>query len=258
MAETMNATKLGNSFAGIIDTNKQELAKIEQYKNEKISTTPRNLVFTGLCVGGLFMAGMFALQIISGIIAIGALAVVGVGGFMGLRWLKAADPMIRQKTKNHVLKMMMEEARNNAIYQLENQVITNTSRLRTARDSRDKLGASIETLKKKINPANKGTPIYEQKLAVITRMEEAYNQVKLNLEKGAEANKTFERKVVEYKDMEQFARLAGEAMSIFEKDGSHKLEDRLSLESFNHIDSEFSSALISIENYARDMSVDSE
>lgn len=254
--ETIDMQK--TSFGSILDTNKKEMSRIESYKNEKISTTPRNLAFAGLSVAGLFMAGIFAFQIISGILAIVTVVGVGVGGFLGLRWLKKMDPVIKQKTKNAQLKFMMDEARKNAIYQLDNKVISNAQRLQDARGARNKMGASIENLRRKINPANVGKPAHTQKTAVVNRLQEAYEQVIINLEKAAVANTAFEEKVKEYKDMEAFALVAGEAMAMFENNGGNQLEDMLSLAAFDHIDSEFSTALISIENSARDMATDGE
>lgn len=254
----MENIKQSYSFSEIVNNNDQELAKIEKYRKEKLSNTPRNLIFAGLVTLGVLTAGLFALQIIAGVVALAATAVVGVGGFFGLRWLKSMDVVIRQKTKNQRIKLMREEAKKNATAQLDNQVLLNEERLGDARVARDKMGASIENLKSKVNPANKGKPTYEKKIAVIERLESAYHQVINNLDKAARANKLFEEKVQEYKDMDAFSQVASEAMELFENTAGHKLEDMLSLEAFNSIDHEFSTALISIENSARDMVIDEE
>lgn len=254
MIETTMARRTG--FSAILDNNKQELARIDNYKKQAVSATPRNLAFAGLTVGGVVVASFLALQIITGVIALVAIAITGVAGYFGIKWLKHLDPIMKQKMKNKQLKSMMEEARKHAIYQLDNQVIKNTERLNDARKSRNKMGASIEKLKGKLDPANEGKPIYQQKLDIIKRLQDAYNHIKVNLDKAAKANIDFEAKVKDYKQMEEFAAVAGEAMALFENNGAGQLEDMLSLEAFNHIETEFSTALISIENSARDMVVD--
>lgn len=249
----MNTTEKKSAFSSIIDNNKQEMNRIEDYKREKISATPRNLAFVGISFVGLIVASFLALQIITGVLALITVAVTGVAGFFGMKWLKHLNPIMKQKMKNKQLKIMMEEARKNAIQQLENQVIDNAGRLGEARQARNKMGSSIEKLKSKVDPANKGKPIYDKKMEVIQRLETAYIQVKENLDKAAKANIAFEMKVKDYKDMEAFASEAGAAMALFEATSDSKLEEMLSLEAFNHIDDEFSTALISIENSARDM-----
>lgn len=256
MSDTATVPKTG--FSSILDTNKQELARIEDFKNQKISNMPRLLAFSGLSVVGILVAGFLALQIITGVIALVVTAVACVGGFFGLKWLKHLSPVMKQKMKNKQLELMIEEAQKNAARQLDNQVITNSKRLSTARKSRNKMGAAIEKLKSKVDPAKKGSPMYEKKMDLIKRLEDAYLQVIENLDKGAKANAAFELKVQEYKEMKAFAEVAGEAMAMFEQSGSKQLEDMLSLESFDHIETEFSTALISIENSARDMQVDGE
>lgn len=247
---------VGNGFSAILENNKAEMIKIDEFKNQKITAFKRNVIFAGLglCVFVFFI--LFATQILSGVLALLATVVFALGAFFGIRFLKAADPLIRQKTKNLILKKMVEEARKNAVQQLDNQVLENTKRLGHARAARDKMGAAVQNLKSKINPANEGTPIYEKKMEMLKRVEAAYLQIKGMLEKGAAANKKFEQKVIQYKDMESFASDVQEAMSFFENSGGMQLEEMLSLEAFGHIEEEFNVALVSIENKTQDMKLE--
>jgi len=257
MSQTSTASP-NVGFDSILNSNQQTMHNIESYRNKKITNTPRNLLFGGVVIGTSLLFIMFAAQIITGMFAIILTGVTGISAFYLTRLLKNMDPYIRQKFKNEALKKMMNEAKDNAIYQLDNQVIKNSERLKQAREARNKMGALVQQLKSSINPENKGKPIYERKLEMLKKVETAYEVMGANLEAGAEANKKFKVKVNEYRDMNRFADIAGEAMALLGASGHKELEEMLSLESFNEIDSNFNSAIISIENSARDMQLDQE
>lgn len=257
MVPTTDRTgNVGYGFSAILDHNKAEMAKIDDFKNQKITALKRNIVFGGMGLATFIFFILFATQILSGVLALIATLVFSLLAFYGIKFLKAADPLIRQKTKNLVLKKMVAEARNNAVQQLDNQVLENAKRLERARAARDKMGAAVQSLKSKIDPANEGTPIYQKKVEMLNKVEIAYDQIKTMLAKGAAANKKFEKKVIQYKDMESFANDVQEAMSFFEDSGSIQLENVLSLEAFGHIEEEFNVALVSIENKTQDMKLD--
>ncbi len=243
-------------FSKIIQDNKNEMNKIKDYKKEPITTNKRDIIF-GICIVILlFFIGLFAMQIITGAIALVVSLIVGVGIIFGIKVLKSADPIIQQKLKNAELKIMFDEARKNATYQLDNQVIKNSERMLNAREARNKMGGMIESLRSAINPANEGKPNYEKKMKMLNKVESAYEQIKTNLVKGAESNKLFAEKVKDYKDMEKFANMASQAMEFFKEGGGSELEEMLSLESFGHIEDNFNSAMSTIENSTQDMAID--
>ena len=256
MEATVNGE--GSGFSKVLQGNADAMKKIDEFKNKAISAVPRNVIFACICLGSFVLFMLFASQILSGIVAMVAVVVTGVGGFFGLRALKMADPLIKQKMKNKVLDEMIKEARRNATRQLDNQVIENARRLARAESARDKMGALVMSLKAKINPKNEGKPIYQRKMKMLKTVEAAYEQVKTMLERGRKANREFEQKVLEYKDMESFTDDVQVAMSLFQETGGSKLDDMLSLEAFTHIEREFNEALVSIENQTADMAIESE
>lgn len=245
-----------SGFAEVLQQNKTELAKIEQFRKSAISVLPRNLIFAGMTLGVFFLIGMFALQIITGVFALILSVSAAIGGFYGLRFLKAMDPVIRQKTKNFKIKKMMEEARRNATEQLDNQVLVNAQRLEQARAARDQMGSAIRKMESQIDERNQGKPIYERKKKLLAQVTEAYQQILEKLDRAAAVNRQFEQKVKEYKDMEAFAAQASQAMSFIKHTGNDQLEEMLSLEAFSQIETDFNTALVEIENSARDMAVD--
>lgn len=246
------------SFNSILEENKSEIQRINDYKNAKVSATPRNLAFAGMALVGLLLLSMFVLQIITGVIALVVVVAAGVGGLFGLRWLKAMDPVIKQKLKNQQIKAMMQEARENAVQQLENQVILNAERLAKARKSRDKIGGQIQALESKVDPAKKGTPVYETKMAMISKFKATYQLICDNLDKAAVSNAKFEEKVIEHKDLHKFTQTASIIEESLGDMNGNTVESMLTLEAFDHLAEEFSTALVSVENTARDMAISNE
>ena len=244
------------SFSNILESNKNDLAKIEEFKNAPITTKARNLAFGGMMVGGFALFVLFAAQIITGMLALVVTVGAAAGTWYGLKFLRAMDPVIQQKTKNARLKWMVEEARKNAIFQLDNQVIVNKQRLGKARDARDKMNALVMKLERKIDPKNAGTPNHTRKTEMLNKVRTAYETMAANLDKGAKANNEFKQKVKEYKDMDSFTALAGEAMSMLGASGAKELEEMLSLAAFDSIETGFDSAVSAIEHAAADYAND--
>ena len=253
--DVTNPVSMG-TFGQILESNKNEMTQIQEFKKAPISVKPRNIAFGGMVLGSGLLFILFASQIITGMFALILTVGTAVGGYYGLRFLKSMDPLIQQKTKNAKLKWMVREARKNAVYQLDNQIVLNKQRLSAARQARDKMGALVAQMESKINPANEGTPNYKRKVAMLQKVDNAYQQMRLNLDKGAKANEDFKKKVREYKDMDSFASLADEAMSLLGSSGAKELEEMLSLESFNEIEMNFNTAIVQIENSARDFEND--
>ena len=104
-------TEQKSGFSAILEDNKKSMDKINEFKNQPVTAKQRNLIFAGILVGTLFLFMMFAVQIIQGVIALIMVIVLAAGSFFGIRFLKAADPLIKQKTKNFVLDKMIQEAR---------------------------------------------------------------------------------------------------------------------------------------------------
>ncbi|MEA1914547.1 MAG: hypothetical protein U9N30_04430 [Campylobacterota bacterium] len=250
---TTNVSK--NTFTGILQENKGALQNIENFKNQKISTIGRNLLFGGVALGGLFAVSLIAFQILSGIFALFLSGVLLIGGFLSIRFLKKMDPLIQQKTKNLLLEKMLKEARDNATVQLGNQVLANADKLKNARQAREKMGAMVEALKNAVDFSDTENSSNKKKKDIYERVNKSYEIVKQNISIAQQKHKEFEQKVIEYKELEKFTKMAGEAMALFEDSSNTKLTEMLSLESFEHIDSEFNTALVTIENSTLDREV---
>jgi len=234
--------------------NESKINELKKFENAPITSTQRNLIFGGLFIFTLAFMVMFASAILSGLAALIGVIVVGVVLFFGGRLMVAADPLIKQKTKNAVIKRMYQEAANNAIEQLSNQVLANVEKLKASREARDKMNALLKRMKSSLKPENIGKPIRIKKEETIKVIEAAYNTMCQNVDMAAEANKKFEQKVNDYREFNSFSELANEAMAYANKDD--KLSDMLSTHAFESIGMEFDSAIAKIENSAKDMALD--
>lgn len=251
----METTTL-SSFGNILSENKQTMSAIESYRSEPVTAKKRNVAFTGMCAAGSFLAILFAAQIISGMIAIILTGVTIVGGIYGYRTLKTLDPAIRQKLKNYQIKLMVEEARKNAIQQLENQVLENTARLAAGQQARDQMGGTLHKMRGKLDPTKKGSSFYKKQEDLISRVEKAYSQICEYLEDAKKANRQFEEKVYEYKQLDALSNMANEALSTLNGAAGMDLKDMLSLESFEAIEDSFHTSLTALENRASDLALE--
>lgn len=245
-----------NSLSGIISNTESKLHQIEAIKNKPINKSAQKIGIAVLFIFGLVMASILAMHIIAGVFALVLTAASAVGLWFGWSYVKRLEPAYQMKLRNHVMEKMMNEAREHAISQLNNEVKSRHARLVASREARNSMGAMISTMKSKLQSAREGSDVAIKMQTILNRVEPAYQIVCENLEKAAKANQQFEVKVQDYKDLKEYADMAGAAMAMFDSSESTKLQEMLSLESFRAIDTDFNTAIISIENSARDMAVD--
>lgn len=243
------------TFAEILQETEKRKNNIKLFEKAPITTKARNWAAAGMIGGGLLLTIMFAAQIITGMFAL-VLTASTVGGlFYGLRFLKKADPLIQQKTKNFVMKKMVEEARNNAIYQLENLVLQRESNLSMRRKARTQLVGLIQKLKGKIDPAKAGTPHHTKKVDMVNTLVKAAEQMEQQLEQAAHANAAFESQVREYKILDEATGIFEQALGLIGANES-KLDEMLSLEAFDAIDTSYNTALVALDRAVEDAKVD--
>ncbi|MDH5182289.1 MAG: hypothetical protein OEX12_00230 [Gammaproteobacteria bacterium] len=234
-------------FSSILSNNRERMDEISTLKNSKVTGKARNVGFGIILIGILLMFIVFAAQIITGMFALVLTLVVSVGGFLGLRWLKTMDPLIRQKTLNMRLEKMIGEARERAMEQLQNQVMKNADRLANAKEAIIKVGALINKMESKINPADAGSAKHTKKLKMKAKIEEAHDAMKQNYVAAQDADLAFKAKVHEYREMDEFADIVSDAQSIMNSAADGELEELLSLEAFGQIETNFHTAVSSLE-----------
>jgi hypothetical protein len=251
--ETAQATSTG--FSTILTENKNQMAKIREFEAQPITTKARNLAFVGVVIGCVFLTGLFALQIIKGTIALLFVFIFFIAMYYGLKLLRQMDPVIYQKIKNKKLELMYGEARKNAIYQLDNQVITNAQRLEAARTSRNEVGGMVRELENEVKRSDPNGMYHAGKVEMFNTLKKACDTICANIDRAALAFDSFERKVNEFKTMDKFTQKVSKAMGILGGMGMDKMEERLSLVAFEAIEGDFNTAICAIENATRDASL---
>ncbi|RJG42504.1 hypothetical protein [Motilimonas pumila] len=248
---------ISNTFANVLEQSNHAIAEIREKQTTPITATARNIAFACLAVAGSLLLGLFLLQIIQGVLALFIAVGAALALFYGLRFLKAMDPLVKQKTQNFVLQKMIDEARENNTRQLDSLVLQGAERLKHARASRDKMGGYVKKLQSKLAKSNPNTDSnYQVKAEMLQKVENAYQAIRTNVDRAAKSNKAFEKKVACYKDMAEFSDIVGEAMNFAAATSGNKLEELLGLEAFASIEGEFHQAMVSIENSVSDYEID--
>lgn len=243
-------------FSSVLDESKNMINDIKKKNVKDITATPRNILFGVLVFAGMLFVGAMALQIITGVIALICMVLAGVGLFLGLRFLKAADPLIKKYTQNLILSKMIENAKTYKMETLTNRVIDSYNMLNEKRAKRDSLRGFMSKLKIKLDESDKNASTYQKKLDMFKSVERGYSIVTQNVDKAGTVHKALETKVNEYKDMDEFTGIITDAMSLITDNGGQKLDEMLSLEAFSEIENEFHTAMAQIDNSVRDFEND--
>ncbi|MCY9874017.1 hypothetical protein [Vibrio barjaei] len=254
----MTMESLGQNNIDMNNINNQcssTIQTIRNKQNEAITHKARNLGFMGFTLVGFFLLGMVALQIISGVIALivafGSIALM----FYAFHYIKANDRRFRMMMRNRAVEKMIEEAREHKIATLSNMVIDSNNRLMKAREARNKLGGYVKTLQDRLKTSNPESSSYERKVTMAKSVEDAYKIVKQNVDTAAEAHKTLEVEVQDFKEMDEFTGIVTDAMKLAQAN-SDPLEHMLGMEAFNAINNDFNQAMANIENSVSDFEID--
>lgn len=232
-------------FKKVLEKSEERIQNIKKERDTPTTNTTRNLVFGGVLVGTTLFAGMIFLQIITGIIVLGAVGIFSLGAFFVLKNFKKYDKLVAQKVKNHALSLQLKEAQANNIAQLKNTVLARKERLKEGINNHNKMGGYVEKLKQKIERACSEDPFIDQKKQTYERIHAAYLMNKDRLKKAKDSIDTFEKKVYHYEEMSEFTAMANKAMDTI---ANNELENMLSLAAFDSIDSEFCEAMVGLEN----------
>ena len=223
-----------------IDEIKQLQAAVE---NPSAATRNKMALITGGIL--LVLTFMFSAQIISGILAL-AMLVVGIPiliwAFIALR---KADPYIKQKLDNELLKLRVNEASKNRIEQLSNDLIARREKIETAKKARAKMLGQIKTLEKQLKEANPTSSFYNNMKEQFDKFQKAVDLIKDKIQASIIATDKFEDKVKEYKQYHKFTQTAQELTAALKGDST--LENMLTDVAFEAIDNDFNTAMADID-----------
>lgn len=251
MSETLSNNVMSGEILSMKDN--PQVVAIKDFANQKITTVKRNVGFGLAATGLVFVTGLFALQILSGIATLVVLAGATVGGLYGFRFIKANDLYVRQKIANEAFKRMVNEARKNNMSQLQRQILKNSDEYNRLVSVRDKVGGLVLKLEEQLDSSDSSSPLHEKKQRILDARKKGY----LNLQKVCDfkrkENKKFEDKVSEFKDMQEFNETAQDIDLHLSSFGSKDVDDMLCSEAFDQILTDYHSNMATIENQTRDL-----
>jgi len=244
------AAGYSQEFQGLLGSSKEEINKIKEYGNKKFTGLPRTLIFIAMTMAAFFVIGMFTFQIVSGIAAIFISVIAAAIMYAGITFMVKMDPLYRMKLRNIQMEQMMKEARKRAVAQLENQVMTNAKRLQKGREAVVKLKSIVKRLESRLSKMDLDDKYREQNESTLAAVKKAAEGFQRNVAIAHKEHEAFEKQVQDYKNREEVAKIANEAMAIIGESAENKIEELLSLEAFEAIDMNFNSALAAIEESA--------
>lgn len=251
----MTETKQSSLFTSALDQSNKAISEINELKSKPVTATKRNLVFAAICVASFLVIGMIGAQIITGALALLVAALVSATLLYGFRFLKQADPLIQQKTRNMLIKKMTEEAKKNKIETLDNLVIASSKRLNKSEIALKKMIGYVNKMESNIDPASSNADKKEKMLKEVTEIQD---QMNLNYKNGMASHSKLKEKVADYKDMHEFSEIASEATAFALGNSDKDLSEMLGLAAFEQIETDFNEAMASVEVMTLKMKLEDE
>lgn len=240
----MTKPEVGTDFQRVLESSKNTITTLQRERDKPVSDLPRNLVFGGLFLGVIAFVGMIGLQILTGLAVLALTAVFAIVSILGIRHGRKLDALIAQKIKNYALERQLEEARNNNIVQLKNILLNRQARLDQGYQARAEMKGYLNKMKMKIDQSDETDTYYKQKVDMYNKVKSAFDTNGIVLEKAKISVQEFSKQILHYEGMKEFTEIAGKAMAALDND---HLEEMLSLEAFNSIETNFCTAMAELE-----------
>lgn len=238
---------------------KQSQDKIEQLKKDAekpVGVMKQNLIFYGGVFFLMIFVMLFAAKIIQGMLALMLLVVVLPTAFYLVKMVKASDPLIRQKLKNEILKRQIDEATENAIYQLKNAVIDQGKELDQSRTQRNKVKAKLKQLEDQVSEMKEtrgeDSSAYKSTYDILLVVRKSCKNVEKLVDLKGKKFKKFKEQVEESEEKWKISLLAKDVISLT---GSieDNLTDILNQTAFDAIDTEFNNDIAQLEGSVSDI-----
>jgi len=243
--ETQNGKKLPSIKA----IEKEYSEKIQNLKKNK--SWLRYVIGGGVVFGSLFLASLVAAHIITGALALGLLAIVGVLGYYGYKAIKIYDPVIQKKMQNDKIRRLIKEAQEKKIETLTAYVQYLDEYLQEAKNLRNKVDMLLEKYTQKLNNAN-DEYLKNEYQKLINRLEESKKAIETIVEASKEKKEAFAKKLKIAREKYDFIQETQDIVSFLEN-SENELDKMLVDESLNQLEKEFLQISVSIKNLANDI-----
>lgn len=234
------------SVADLKKWQKGESDKIQELSNKAITTGKRNVVGVLLAIVVVFVAGLLALQIIKGLIAIIFTVFTGVGLFFGKKYVEHNSPGWQEKFKVQAIEKRIKFVKENAVVFLENIKLERDKRLKEKFEAHTKLGGMLNTLKGKLGTAN-DAKINQSMQERYDKLTQAHEQGAESLKKMKKSNQEFEEKVEDVKLQQKFSEVADEFTKLSGNAFGDKMQEMLAIEAFTAIEENFNESVAALD-----------
>ena len=239
-----------------VNKNQASLDALKEKANKTITSSKRNIIFgIGIFVMIMFM-GAFAMQIIAGIVALILVAVFVPFMIWGSYAIKKADPLIRQKINNEVLKRQIEEAQKNGLSQLRNSLIEDAQEITLLKEKKGDVNGKIRQCQaesqKDLKEYGEESDTYKMSAGMVVVLEKAKGNLEKLIELRIKQAEEFEAKLKEAERKQELADIANEITDIVGADLSDKLDEMLDVQAFKSIESNYHDSIAHLENVLED------
>lgn len=244
---------MAQSFNEIMERNKQDISRINEYGSKKATTLYRNLLF-GASSSVVFMFFiLFAAQIIKGVFTLIFTCGVGVSLWIGTKMIKAADPVIRQKLRNAKYNAMIKEAKEFSIEQIIHWLELKEEKLNALIDARDQVNGNILKIEGKI-----GETVDERDIKLQNKMlvplKKNYEALIETIKEMTISNAQGKKELDRFRNMKDISEMIMNTIEMLDVvNGNTVMEDFLSLAAFESIDTQFNNALATLEGKTMDL-----
>ncbi|BAV80830.1 hypothetical protein [Vibrio phage RYC] len=215
-------------------------------KDAKPSSSKRNLVFGVGSVLGVAVIGLFALQIVAGILALALTGVFAIVAYMLVKHFPKLDAVMSMKLQNAALIAQIKEAQTNNIETLKNILLARKDRYKAGVEAHNKMGAHYKDLEKLVKSScPEDDPYYDQNVQDLERVKMGYEASEQRLLDAKERVNDFEKQINHYEKRAKISKVAAMAMETLQDSA---IEDMLSLEAFSAIDIGFEESMTALEN----------
>ncbi|BCE01850.1 hypothetical protein [Marinicellulosiphila megalodicopiae] len=238
-------------MSDFLQENKNVINTLKAQAKEEITPHKRNIAFVASILG-LFLFTYFAVQILTGLIALVAAAIILPAIWFGFYYIRANDKYIKQRFRNAALARQIKEASENADVQLQNMAIAKEESIKVAANARDMLKGAIRKIQNEIKNEAPDSPVLKFAKENLAVLEPAAENASKIVELRNDQSQAFKTKVEQHLKMKKISDMANQVIDATSATFDNALDNMLSLTAFEAIEEEFYTATIKLESSVED------
>lgn len=238
-------------MSDFLQENKDVINTLKSEAKAEITPHKRNIIFIGSLLG-LFVFTFFAVQILTGLIALVSAAIILPAIWYGFRVIRANDKYIQQRIRNKALARQIKEASDNADVQLQNMSIAKEESIKVAANARDMLKGAVLKIKNEIKNEPADSPVVKFAKESLDVLEPAAENASKIVTLRSDQAEAFKLKVQQHLKMKKISDMANQVIDATSATFDNALDNILSLTAFEAIEEEFYTATVKLESSVED------